>query len=62
MAVSQNKLKIVIFDFFYHYYEISEQSCLILVNGTLAGLRSRPLAQVTMDSELITILAQRPFK
>jgi hypothetical protein len=30
--------------------------------GTLAGLRSKPLAQVAMDSELITILALGPFK
>jgi hypothetical protein len=30
--------------------------------GTLAGLGSRPLAQVTMISELITILALRPYK
>jgi hypothetical protein len=30
--------------------------------GTLAGLGSRPLAQVTMDSKLIAILALRPSK
>jgi hypothetical protein len=35
---------------------------LALKHGTLAGLASRPKAQVTMNSELITILALRPFK
>jgi hypothetical protein len=68
MAIGQCRalsLEIVNLEFFYNHYEISERKsthALYWKYGTLAGLESRPLAQLTMDSELITILALRPFK
>jgi hypothetical protein len=61
MAVGQNRLKIVNLEFF-TFIMIEYHHALYWKYGTLAGLGSRPLAQVTMDSELITIFALRPFK
>jgi hypothetical protein len=60
IAVGQNRLKIVNLDFFtiiMKFLNDRVPSCPIL-----EILGSRPLAQVTMDSELITILALIPFK
>jgi hypothetical protein len=66
MAVGQNRLKIVILDFFlpslWNFWTIEYHHALYWKYGTLVGLGSRPLAQVTMDFELITILALKPFK
>jgi hypothetical protein len=45
----------------WNFWTIEYHHALYWKYGTLAGL-GRPLAQVTMDSELITILALRPFK
>jgi hypothetical protein len=46
----------------WNFWTIEYHHALYWKYGTLAGLGSRPLAQVTMDSELITILSLRTFK
>jgi hypothetical protein len=46
----------------WNFWTIEYHHAIYWKYGTLAGLGSRPLAQVTMDSELITILSLRPFK
>jgi hypothetical protein len=46
----------------WNFWTIEFHHALYWKYGTLAGLGSRPLVQVTMDSELITILAMKPFK
>jgi hypothetical protein len=46
----------------WNFWMIEYHHALYWIYGSLAGLGSRPLAQVTMDFELITMLALRPFK
>jgi hypothetical protein len=46
----------------WYFWTIENHHTLYWKYGTLAGLGNRPLAQVTMNSKVITILAQNSFK
>jgi hypothetical protein len=60
--VAQNCDSWIFLPSLWNFWTIEYHHALYWKNGTLAGLGSKPLDQVTMDSELITILVLRPFK